>query len=94
MAGDKAVGGSHAGRKRNRVVAAVDDGDDAAAVRAVGGKRHVCETCGKAFAQSGSLASHIRTHSEENPYVCETCGKAFSSSRSLATHMQRHSGDI
>jgi len=52
-----------------------------------------CETCGKAFNQSRSLDSHMRTHSGERPHVCETCGKTCSTSSNLANHMATHSGD-
>ncbi|KAJ1488453.1 hypothetical protein T484DRAFT_2090651 [Baffinella frigidus] len=41
-----------------------------------GERPHACETCGKAFAQSSSLASHMMTHTGEKPHVYETCGQA------------------
>ena len=46
-----------AGRKRKR-----DEGADAAELNA-GNRKHECSTCGKAFKQSGNLASHMRVHS-------------------------------
>jgi hypothetical protein len=61
---------------------------------AVGGGRALeCKTCGQAFAQSGSLAEHMRSHTGVGPHVCETCGKAFTQSGDLVNHMRIHSGE-
>ena len=34
----------------------------------------VCETCGKAFAQSGGLNMHMRTHTGEKPHIVHAFG--------------------
>ena len=55
-------------------------------------KKFKCETCDKAFSQSGDLVRHMRTHSGVKPYACELCDKAFSQAGNLASHMLTHTG--
>jgi uncharacterized Zn-finger protein len=78
-------GGGQTGRKRKRE--AVAYGVNAR------NRKHECSTCGKAFKQSGNLASHMRVHSGERPYKCSTCGKAFSQVSTLINHRRVHSGE-
>jgi len=54
---------------------------------------HLCETCGKVFRGSGSLAAHMLTHLGEKPHLCDTCGKAFSQAGILAVHMLTHTDE-
>lgn len=40
-------------------------------------KPHICDTCGRAFAESQHLKTHSRVHTGETPYKCEKCHKKF-----------------
>ncbi|XP_027141688.1 zinc finger and SCAN domain-containing protein 31 isoform X2 [Larimichthys crocea] len=56
-------------------------------------KPYICTTCGKAFAQNGTLTIHIRcAHTGERPYLCNTCGKRFSDLSTLRRHQRAHTG--
>ncbi|XP_034232128.1 zinc finger protein 678-like isoform X2 [Thrips palmi] len=56
-------------------------------------RRHVCDTCGAAFARYSSLWSHRRLHTGEKPYKCGVCGMQFSQSPHLKNHERIHSGE-
>jgi len=55
-------------------------------------RKHVCETCGKAFSQKTSLTQHRYVHTGEKPYACEIfgCWKRFSSQSSRIAHIRSH----
>ena len=49
-------------------------------------KPHICDTCGKAFAQGEHLRTHSRVHTGETPYECEKCRKKFKFLASRNSH--------
>ncbi|KIJ65711.1 hypothetical protein HYDPIDRAFT_88212 [Hydnomerulius pinastri MD-312] len=57
-------------------------------------KPYVCDFpgCGKAFAITGALTIHKRTHNGLRPFKCTYCEKAFSESSNLSKHLRTHTG--
>lgn len=56
-------------------------------------KKHLCDTCGKGFAQKNKLRVHYRTHTGYKPYSCSYCAKAFTKKDYLVMHERIHSGE-
>ena len=56
--------------------------------------RYSCSVCGRPFRKSGTLARHMRIHTNERPYICEACGKSFKLLFHLRLHAAAHSPDL
>ncbi|CCM06787.1 uncharacterized protein FIBRA_09087 [Fibroporia radiculosa] len=59
-----------------------------------GGQPYVCDFpgCGKAFAITGALTIHKRTHNGHKPFKCTYCDRAFAESSNLSKHLRTHTG--
>lgn len=57
--------------------------------------KHICEKCGNAYRESGSLKKHVRAkHSNrEKPYKCDQCNLAFNAKSTLLRHITTHTGE-
>ncbi|XP_066254708.1 zinc finger protein 596-like isoform X20 [Euwallacea similis] len=56
-------------------------------------KKHLCDTCGKGFAQRSKLVIHERVHTGYKPYACKYCEKCFTKKDYLVMHERVHSGE-
>jgi len=52
----------------------------------------MCDLCGTAYRQKGTLERHKLTHSKVNKFACSTCGKYFRYKHYLAQHERVHNG--
>ncbi|XP_076824114.1 uncharacterized protein LOC143470104 isoform X1 [Clavelina lepadiformis] len=58
-----------------------------------GGKKHMCETCGKRFTLIENLHRHQMIHTNERPFRCTHCAKSFRLSQHLKEHIRIHTGE-
>ncbi|KAJ8910834.1 hypothetical protein NQ315_015569, partial [Exocentrus adspersus] len=59
-------------------------------------KPHVCQDCGKGYAESHSLTKHMRRHlgiPREKKHFCNECGQGFSEPYYLNVHIRKHTGE-
>lgn len=56
-------------------------------------KKHLCDICGKGFAQKDKLTIHYRVHTGDKPYMCSHCDKRFTKKEYLVMHERIHSGE-
>ena len=52
-----------------------------------------CDLCPKKFARAYNLRSHLRTHTDKQPFVCTVCGRAFARQHDRKRHEGLHSGE-
>lgn len=50
----------------------------------------MCNFCDRAYAASGDLVKHLRTHVGEKTYFCDQCPESFKYSQELKDHKVQH----
>ncbi|XP_066254689.1 zinc finger protein 699-like isoform X3 [Euwallacea similis] len=58
------------------------------------GKNHICEICGKAFREKGTLKLHLMIHRNIRPHECSVCGYRFLTKQFLLKHSKQHTGEV
>ena len=53
----------------------------------------LCRLCGKRYARSSTLNTHIMTHRNERPFACQYCGKRFTQKSDMKKHTYIHTGE-
>jgi hypothetical protein len=58
-------------------------------------KKHKCTICDKRFTRSGSVRTHMYSHTGEKPFACnvEGCGRHFSVASNLRRHKKVHKNE-
>ena len=56
-----------------------------------GVKKHICDTCGRAFQTPNCLKNHVKYIHEKimEEHKCEPCGKTFTRYESLIKHNKK-----
>uniref|UniRef100_A0A4Y0BHW2 Protein krueppel n=1 Tax=Anopheles funestus TaxID=62324 RepID=A0A4Y0BHW2_ANOFN len=55
-------------------------------------QKHVCNQCGKTVSSAAYLRTHLRLHSNDEPFSCTLCGARFKLHTYLKWHMALHTG--
>uniref|UniRef100_A0A182LWU5 C2H2-type domain-containing protein n=1 Tax=Anopheles culicifacies TaxID=139723 RepID=A0A182LWU5_9DIPT len=55
-------------------------------------QKHICNHCGKSVSSAAYLKTHMRLHSNEEPFSCNLCGARFKLYTYLKWHMSVHTG--
>lgn len=58
-------------------------------------KKYICDKCGNAYAESGSLRKHFlaKHTNKEKPYKCNHCDSRFNVKSTLLRHIKTHTGE-
>jgi predicted nucleic acid-binding Zn ribbon protein len=52
-------------------------------------KKHVCDSCGRAFRKVEELMQHLQVAHESRQYVCEKCGVGFDGMEQMRDHAKK-----
>ncbi|GAB6019382.1 Zinc finger and SCAN domain-containing protein 5B [Chamberlinius hualienensis] len=83
-------------KRKKKNVSADSEGSDIessfSSIKVTNRQENGCSVCGKQFAQTGILQTHMAMHMDQKEHLCEHCGKSFRQKSQLRLHMMRHEG--